>query len=342
MMRLSLSQKRGLIGASLLALLLIVIGVATTWFGSRYQLRIVYGAYVNLLVVLGLQVFMGNARITNLGHSAFMGIGAYAAAICVTPVSMKQIALPDAPWGLNAFTLDPITSAIIALAITGLIALFIGLFIVRMTAIGATILSLAVLVIVHSIFLYRTDIFKGNQAFFGIPQVFSLTSIIILSVLVVFIVRGFRESRWGIQLRASADDEVGAVAMGVNIYRLRLIAWVLSGGLLGVAGIAYAYYLGTISARPFYFNHVFLTLAMLILGGMRSVTGAVLGTLLISFGLEWVRWIETGPEVLGIDLPEVLGLSGIALGAVIVLTMTLRPGGIMGNNEIEDVLLKRQ
>ena len=190
--------------------------------------------------------------------------------------------------------------------------------------------------------LDRTDIFKGNQAFFGIPQVFSLTSIIILSVLVVFIVRGFRESRWGIQLRASADDEVGAVAMGVNIYRLRLIAWVLSGGLLGVAGIAYAYYLGTISARPFYFNHVFLTLAMLILGGMRSVTGAVLGTLLISFGLEWVRWIETGPEVLGIDLPEVLGLSGIALGAVIVLTMTLRPGGIMGNNEIEDVLLKRQ
>ena len=64
----------------MLSFVLVIIGVITAYFGSRYQLRLVYSAYVNLLVVLGLQVFMGNARITNLSHSAFMGIGAYAAA----------------------------------------------------------------------------------------------------------------------------------------------------------------------------------------------------------------------------------------------------------------------
>ncbi|MCE8518359.1 branched-chain amino acid ABC transporter permease [Ruegeria pomeroyi] len=339
-MTLSRAQRRGIVGAALLALILIVIGLAATWFGSRYQLRLVYGAYVNLLVVLALQVFMGNARVTNLSHSAFMGIGAYAAAICVTPEKIKAISLPDAPWGLNAFALDPVSSALIALVLTGLVAWLVGVFIVRLTGIGATIVSLAVLVIVHGLFLYRTDIFKGNQAFFGIPQLFNLTWVVGLAVLVVFITRGFRESRWGVALRASADDEVGAAAMGVDIHRLRLMAWVLSGVLLAVAGIAYAYYLGTISARPFYFNHVFLTLAMLILGGMRTVTGAVLGTFLISFGLEWVRWLETGPVVLGIDLPEALGLSGIVLGGVIVLTMALRPGGLMGDREIEDLILK--
>ena len=339
-MTLSRAQKQGLVGAAMLAAVLITIGLIATWFGSRYQLRLVYGAYVNLLVVLALQVFMGNARITNLSHSAFMGIGAYAAAICVTPVATKAISLPDAPWGLAEFSLDPVTSALIAIVLTGILAFLTGLFIVRLTGIGATIVSLAALVIVHSLFLYRTDIFKGNQAFFGIPQLFNLTSIVIIAILVVFVVRGFRESRWGVALRASADDEIGAASMGVNIHRLRLIAWVLSGVLLAVAGIAYAYYLGTISARPFYFNHVFLTLAMLILGGMRTVTGAVLGTFLISFGLEWVRWLETGPTVIGIDLPEVLGLSGVVLGTVIVLTMALRPGGIMGDREIEDLVLK--
>lgn len=333
-------MNRGLVGASLLALVLVIIGVVAAYFGTRYQLRLVYSAYVNLLVVLGLQVFMGNARVTNLSHSAFMGIGAYVAAICVTPQNIKAISLPDAPWGLNTFALDPVTSALIAIAVTGLIAFLVGIVIVRLSGIGATIVSLAVLVIIHSLFLYRTDIFKGNQAFFGIPQVFSLTSVVVLAVIVVFATRLFRESRWGIALRASADDEVGASTMGVNIYRLRLIAWVMSGVLLAIAGIAYAYYLGTISARPFYFNHVFLTLAMLILGGMRTITGAVLGCFLISFGLEWVRWLETGPLLLGIDLPEALGLSGIALGAVIVLTMALRPGGIMGEREIEDFILK--
>lgn len=339
-MTLSRSMNRGLAGASLLALVLVIIGVVAAYFGTRYQLRLVYSAYVNLLVVLGLQVFMGNARVTNLSHSAFMGIGAYAAAICVTPQNIKAISLPDAPWGLNTFALDPVTSALIAIGVTGLIAFLVGIVIVRLSGIGATIVSLAVLVIIHSLFLYRTDIFKGNQAFFGIPQVFSLSSVVILAVIVVFATRLFRESRWGIALRASADDEVGASTMGVNIYRLRLIAWVMSGILLAIAGIAYAYYLGTISARPFYFNHVFLTLAMLILGGMRTITGAVLGCFLISFGLEWVRWLETGPLLLGIDLPEALGLSGIALGAVIVLTMALRPGGIMGEREIEDFILK--
>ena len=339
-MTLSRSMNRGLVGASLLALVLVIIGVVAAYFGTRYQLRLVYSAYVNLLVVLGLQVLLGNARVTNLSHSAFMGIGAYAAAICVTPQNIKAISLPDAPWGLNTFALDPVTSALIAIAVTGLIAFLVGIVIVRLSGIGATIVSLAVLVIIHSLFLYRTDIFKGNQAFFGIPQVFSLTSVVILAVIVVFATRLFRESRWGIALRASADDEVGASTMGVNIYRLRLIAWVMSGVLLAIAGIAYAYYLGTISARPFYFNHVFLTLAMLILGGMRTITGAVLGCFLISFGLEWVRWLETGPLLLGIDLPEALGLSGIALGAVIVLTMALRPGGIMGEREIEDFILK--
>ena len=340
-MTLSRSQKRGLVGATLLAFVLIAVGIAASWFGSRYQLRFVYGVYVNLLVVLGLQVFMGNARMTNLSHSAFMGIGAYVAAICVTPVAMKSISLPDAPWGLDSFELHPIISAIIAVVITGVLAFLLGLLIVRMTATGATITSLAILVIVHSIFLFRTDIFKGNQAFFGIPQVFSLTSIVVLSVIVVIGARIFRESRWGIQLRATADDEIGAAAMGVNVFHVRLIAWVLSGVLLAVAGIAYAFYLGTISARPFYFNHVFLTLAMLILGGMRTVTGAVLGTFLISFGLEVMRWLETGPTLIGISLPEVLGLSGITLGAVIVLTMGFRPLGIMGDREIEDFILKK-
>ncbi|MFL4468494.1 branched-chain amino acid ABC transporter permease [Tateyamaria armeniaca] len=338
-MTLTRSQKRGVVGACMLAAILIAIGVLATFFASNYQLRLVYSAFVNLIVVLGLQVFMGNSRLTNLSHSAFMGIGAYAAAICVTPVAMKQIALPDAPWGLNAFALDPIMSAIVALIITGSISLLVGVFIVRMTGTGATIATLAVLVIVHSIFLYRTDIFKGNQAFFGIPQVFSLTSIVVLAVVVVFIVRGFRESHWGVMLRASADDETGAAAMGVNVTRLRLIAWVLSGLILACAGIAYAYFLGTISARPFYFNHVFLTLAMLIFGGMRTVTGAVLGTFAISFGLEVVRWLETGPVVIGIDLPEVLGLSGVMLGLVIVLTMALRPVGVMGDREIEELVL---
>lgn len=340
-LRLNQSQRQGLVGSALLSLLILAIVGAYYLWGESYQARILYATFVNLLVVVGLQVFMGNSNLTSFSHSAFMGIAAYVAAICVTPVAMKAISLPDAPWGLNAFELSPITSALLALGITGILGFLTGLFMARLTGVGVTIVSIAILVIVHSIFLHRTDIFKGNQAFFGIPKILDLPHITVLVIVAIFTARLFRESAFGLQVRACADDEVGARAMGVDVYRTRLIAWVVSTMFFAVAGIAYAFFLGTISARPFYFNFVFLTVAMLILGGLRSVTGAVFGTLLISIGLEVVRWLETGPTLVGVKLPQMLGLSGLLLGVVIVAVMAFLPKGIMGNREIEEVFVRK-
>jgi branched-chain amino acid transport system permease protein len=335
------AQKRGLLGSALLTLVILSILGIYAVFGEPYQARILYATFVNLLVVIGLQVFTGNANLTGFSHAAFMGVAAYVAAICVIPVAMKAISLPDAPWGLNTFELSPLASALIAFAIVGILGWLTGLFIVRLNGVGVTIVSIAILVIVHSIFLYRTDIFKGNQALFGIPKIFDLTSITLMVIVGIFIARLFRESATGVQLRASADDETGARAMGVNVRRVRLRAWVLSTLFFAAAGISYAFFLGTISARPFYFNFVFLTIAMLILGGLRSVSGAVFGTLIISIGLETIRWLETGPTIVGIELPQMLGLSGLMLGIVIVAVMAFLPNGIMGSREIEEVVLKR-
>lgn len=341
-LRLNASQRQGLIGSALLSLLILAIVGAYYVWGESYQARILYATFVNLLVVVGLQTFMGNANLVSFAHAAFMGIAAYAAAICVTPVAMKAIALPDAPWGLNAFELPALASAVIALAITGLLGLLTGLFISRLTGVGVTIVSIAILVVVHAIFLHRTDIFKGNQAFFGIPKILDLPHVTALVVLAIFAARLFRESALGLQLRAAADDDVGARAMGIDVHRMRLVAWVVSTLFFATAGIAYAFYLGTISARPFYFNFVFLTVAMLILGGLRTVSGAVFGTLLISLGLETVRWLETGPTLAGLKLPQMLGLSGLLLGVVIVAVMAFLPNGIMGNREIEEVFRRER
>ena len=184
--------------------------------------------------------------------------------------------------------------------------------------------------------------FKGNQAFFGIPKIFDLSHITGLVILAIFVARFFRESSVGLQLRASSDDEAGARSIGIDVRRVRLIAWVMSTCFFATAGVAYSFFLGTISARPFYFNFVFLTVAMLILGGLRSVTGAVFGTLLITVGLELVRWLETGPVLIGVKLPQMLGLSGLLLGVVIVAVMAFLPNGIMGHREIEDLLHRKR
>ncbi|WP_252737474.1 hypothetical protein [Citreicella sp. C3M06] len=95
-------------------------------------------------------------------------------------------------------------------------------------------------------------------------------------------------------------------------------------------------------ARPFCFNFVVLTVATLILGGLRSVSGAVFGTLFNSIGFETIRWLEAGPEIAGLQLPQVLALSGLMLGVVIVAVMALLPSGLIGNLEIEELLRRRK
>ncbi|RUY49713.1 branched-chain amino acid ABC transporter permease, partial [Mesorhizobium sp. M7A.F.Ca.CA.001.12.1.1] len=88
----------------------------------------------------------------------------------------------------------------------------------------------------------------------------------------------------------------------------------------------------------FYFQMIFNTLAMLILGGMATVTGAVTGVIVLSVGLEFIRSIESGVTIAGLQLPQLLGLSGVALGVVIVLCMAFRPSGISGRYELDELL----
>ena len=97
---------------------------------------------------------------------------------------------------------------------------------------------------------------------------------------------------------------------------------------------------GTFTARSFYFNYVFLTIAMLILGGMRTVSGAIVGTFVIQAGTEIIRMIENGPQLFGFTLPTMYGLSGLALGGIIVICMTFRPTGVMGNVELDGIFFR--
>ncbi|TIV68819.1 MAG: branched-chain amino acid ABC transporter permease, partial [Mesorhizobium sp.] len=180
--------------------------------------------------------------------------------------------------------------------------------------------------------------FKGNQAFFGIPKVVGLPWMLVFAVLAIVAARLFKDSPWGLQLRASAQSPQAAAALGIDAKKLRLMSWVLSALICGLAGVLYAYFAGTISPKLFYFQMIFNTLAMLILGGMATVTGAVTGVIVLSIGLEFIRSIESGVTVAGIQMPQLLGLSGVALGVVIVLCMAFRPSGISGRHELDELV----
>lgn len=329
---------RALRGGLITALPVIVIGAAMIFLAPNYYQQLAAATVLNLIIVVGLQIFMGNSGLVTLSHSVFVGLGAYGMAILATPVMMKKLSIPNAPFGLSQVELHPFAAAIIALAVVIIVATITGFIITRLSGEATTIVSFSFLIICHSVFLQWPALFKGNQAFFGIPKSVGLVGIIAGATVAIVIARLFRESPSGLQLRATADNPRAAEALAIDARALRRKAWLLSALVCGIAGVLYASFTGTISPRLFYFQQVFMTLAMLILGGLGTVTGAVVGTLILSVSLELIRSIESGVDLGPIQLPEMLGLSGVALGAVIVLGMVLRPQGISGRHELDEVL----
>ena len=305
--------------------------------GQPFHERVAYVFFTNLIIVLGLQVFMGNSNVANLGHIAFVGIAGYAVAILYTPVALKAVLIPGAPFGLDTVALSLVPAILVALAITLLVALLSGLALSRLTGVAATIGTMALLVIVHVVLVNWVELTRGPRAFYGVPVIFTLPWAVGAAVIAVYIAKLFRESQDGIQLRATGDNLLAAKAMGVDVERVRLKAWILGAFLCGTGGILFTLFNGTIAPNSFYFSQTFLTIAMLILGGMRSVSGAITGSIVVAVGFEVFRSLENGPVILGIDLPEAFGLTGFFLGAVIVLSLTFRPMGLMGNDEWEDV-----
>ncbi len=322
--------------------ILVLLGSAILAFAEPYQIRVAYAFFMNLVIAIGLQVFMGNTGVVSFGHVSFMGISAYTVSLLTIPLALKKTLIPKAPFELATVHVGIVPAIVLALLFTALVAWLSGMVLKRVGGAAAEILTLALLVISFVVFNAWIDLTRGPRSLYGIPVVSSLPWAMAAAAVAIFVAKLFRDSDGGLQLRASSENLLAARAMGVPVESLRLRAWVISAVLVGAGGILHATYLGTIGPNSYYFTQTFLIMAMVILGGMRSVSGTIVGTALISVGSEAARTLENGPVIFGSKLPEMFGLTGFFLGTVIVLCMTLRRDGILGDDEFEDIVRQRR
>ena len=329
---------------AVLAVLLVAVAVLAWGFGRTGE-RIALLMCVNVAAVVSLTVYCGNTGIVSFGHGAFITVGAYLSGILTMPAGLQRSALPDLPLWLAAHELT-VLGAMPFVALGGLaMALLTGSAIARLVGASATIATLGLLIIVHSIAVSAREITRGSQTFYGVPRLTDLLFTLIAAVVFILIARAYRESRWGLFARAARDDEDAATVLGIAPRRTRLIAWVLSGAMATVAGALYGQMLGAFSPASFYLGLVFAQVVMMIVGGMASVGGAVVGVVAVTLLQNSVRNLEGGATLLGVPLPEVFGLTTVTLGLAILLVIWLRPQGIVGGFELgpgaDNSLLRR-
>lgn len=346
-----------LIGVALLAALLIGGGLLyQNILGTGAAERLVTVMLINAIIVVGIQIYIGNTGVLSFGHIGFGAIAGYAfATIAISPAE-KFKRIPDAPFGLAEVEASPYLAIAVAVVVALIGALILGVGLARSGAesgaVAATVITLALLFVTHEVARNWPELTGGDRAGLAFEiggKLDARTPIIIALIASLIVARLYATSRSGRLAIAAREDNLAARAMGVNPLVQQMVALLLSVGIVAVGSSLRVWHGGSILPNQFFFDYALLTLVMLIVGGRNSVSGAVVGVMVMTIGREAARRMgQEGFEFFGIGLDDAPldwvfreNLQTVFLGVSMLAFMIWRPVGILDDWEV-DVWLQRR
>ena len=286
-------------------------------FNKQYLIAVGITVLMYASLSVSLNLITGYMGITSLGHAAFMGIGAYTAALLSTK------------FGAN-FLITFSAAAVVA----GLFGVLLGLPSLRIKGRYLAIVTLGFSEIARLIELNWMKVTRGPQGISGIPKmglfgvVFKTPAskyyvILGLLILIILIVSAIINSRVGRSIRAIRDDETAAAAMGIDVFKKKILIFAISSALAGASGAYFAHYMSFIDPNAFNIQQAFLILSMTIFGGMASIPGSIFGALMLIILPEALRFL--------IDYRQVI------YGLVIIIMLVYQPSGLFGSFNLKHI-----
>jgi branched-chain amino acid transport system permease protein len=286
-----------------LAAAAIVIAALPWLITTPYWRGILVLCAMNVLLAMSLNLVMGYTGQLNLGQSAFFAIGAYVSTILIKT------------YGWNFWL-----AAIVAMAAAGLVGLALAAFAVRLRGHYLAIASLGFAVITYQVLINWEDVTEGVRGIYGIlPPVSNTVGLFYLIAGIAFIVYMLLDnlvrSPVGDTLRAIREDEISAASLGIHAAVWKAFAFGLGAAIAGLAGVFYPGFVGTLVPDAFGIIESFTMMAMVIVGGMGTMVGPVIGAIVLTF------------------LPELLrGVGELRLmiyGLALTLVVLFMPGGMV-------------
>jgi len=322
------------------ALLIVVVGLLATSASASNKVYFL-NALVDVAIVVAIYVFVGVSGVLSFGQISFVAVGAFAAGLMTVPVESKKGVLTSVFPVLRDHSIGNVPSLLLAAALGGIFAFLVGLPLMRLSGLAAGIATFAVLEITHNILQQWTKIGPGATTLALVPETTGVLQATLGALVAIAVAFVYQRSRRGRLLRASREDPAAARGVGVNIHIERLVAFTVSGALAGFAGGLYVHLLGSITTEQVYLELTFLTLAMLVVGGLTSLWGAVVGALAVSGLDSFLSQAESGVHVgFTLDVPQ--GTRLVFLSAIMAIVLILRPSGLTGGGEFRLPRLRRR
>jgi branched-chain amino acid transport system permease protein len=325
-------------GASLAATLAaIAVVAALVWalpqLVNDYVVRVVIVMCISGVMVASMGLANGFTGVFSLGHVGFVAVGAYVSGILSLSEAAKHSYLPDLPGWLASVTLPFLPATIVAGLVCVVLALVVGAPLMRLSGYFVAVATLGFLIIVNVVLINAVDFTRGARTFTGVPLETTLAWAAGWLVLTVVVLARVVYSPTGRRYMSVREDVIAARAVGIKVLPARLSAFALGAFFAGVGGSLYGHYLGSFSPASFYMAYTFSLITMLVIGGMQSISGALVGVVVVTVLSEILRNLERGLDFGAFAIPPLYGASQIALGIIFILIMIFRPSGIMGDRE---------
>lgn len=317
----------------ILAAILLVFVAIVTLFGDKALARAAAETLVRVTLVVGLWIFVGNSGVISFGHAGYMAIGAYCSAWLTLKPQSKALFLPDLPTWLANAEWHVLPAAVVSGLLAALVALLSGAAILRLSGIAASIATFAFLAIVYTVYSNWEGVTGATSSVVGLTRYVDQWVALAWAVVAIIAANIYANSASGLALRASREDEVAARASGINQYRHRLLSLVISGFFTGVAGALFGHSIGVLNPDSFYLGITFIALAMLVVGGIGSLSGAVVGVLTLSVLIEVLVRLEQGVAIGEVSFALPSGAQEILIGIAMIFVLILRPSGLTGGAE---------
>ena len=340
---------------------------------SMYMLMtVLQKGSVYALAAVSMNLLNGYTGLFSLGHAGFMLIGAYAYAIFTIPAASRdtvyqyydaavRVSFPEvfsASLGPAGTVLGIILAVLVAGLAAAIFAYLIGLPVLKLKSDYLAIATLGFAEIIRAVFQWsklgpitngsnilksfpRTSTFKFKLAGETI-KLSTFVPVLIATICIALIVL-LVNSTYGRSFKAIRDDEIAAEAMGINLAKHKMISFVTSSFFAGIAGAVMAMVLSIAQASNFKSAMTYEILLMVVLGGIGSITGSVIGSLLFVAASEWwLRGLDSG-TFLGIEAPNVFrnGFRLVVFSIIIMIVVLFFRKGIMGDKEITDLFRKK-
>ncbi|MET0790341.1 MAG: branched-chain amino acid ABC transporter permease [Polyangiaceae bacterium] len=314
------------------AVLLVIYGLQ---FGveagfTEYVQRIVLLAGINVILAVGLNLINGTTGQFSIGHAGFMAVGAYATAFIGV-----QLARPVHTWlGPGAFADGVIFNlALVAGAIlAGITGLIVGLPSLRLRGDYLAVVTLGFGEIIRILFNNATFLGSATGYFgddpSGLPAYTNFFWVFAWVTAIVIVIHNLTFSQTGRSLTAIREDEIAAEAMATPTTRLKVTAFAISAATAGIAGGLFAHMQAGVRPEDFRFEKSIDMIVMIIVGGLGSISGAILGGIFIAVSLELMRDLQQYRLVL--------------YALLLIVIMIVRPQGLLGTRELYDVFRKRK